>query len=189
MLASHLTFGAYGFWLPNDPRGSWSDYVRQRKLLEFGKASKVETKDSVAHLPHDVALRYNTKKALQFPPVAFDGIQARAVGNGFAIAVKESAYLVFACAILPTHVHLVVAVHTNPPRRIIGHFKARATQSLNREGIHPLENQASPWSVKGWAVFLDTDDEVFRAIEYVNKNPIKEGLPPQRWKFVVPYVP
>ena len=98
-------------------------------------------------------------------------------------------YQVFACAILPTHVHLVVAVHTNPPRRIIGHFKARATQSLNREGIHPLENQASPWSVKGWAVFLDTDDEVFRAIEYVNKNPIKEGLPPQRWKFVVPYVP
>jgi hypothetical protein len=22
MLASHIIFGAYGFWLPNDPRGS-----------------------------------------------------------------------------------------------------------------------------------------------------------------------
>jgi len=23
----HVIFGMYGFWLPNDPRGSWSDYV------------------------------------------------------------------------------------------------------------------------------------------------------------------
>jgi hypothetical protein len=25
--ASHVIFGAYGFWLPNDPRGSWSTFV------------------------------------------------------------------------------------------------------------------------------------------------------------------
>lgn len=24
----HAIFSAYGFWLPNDPRGSWSDFVR-----------------------------------------------------------------------------------------------------------------------------------------------------------------
>jgi hypothetical protein len=27
ILAFHAIFGAYGFWLPNDPRGSWSDFV------------------------------------------------------------------------------------------------------------------------------------------------------------------
>lgn len=27
VLASHVILGAYGFWLPNDPRGSWSTFV------------------------------------------------------------------------------------------------------------------------------------------------------------------
>lgn len=27
MLGAHVIFGAYGFWLPNDPRGSWSEFV------------------------------------------------------------------------------------------------------------------------------------------------------------------
>ena len=27
ILGFHVVFGAYGFWLPNDPRGSWSDFV------------------------------------------------------------------------------------------------------------------------------------------------------------------
>lgn len=28
----HLIWGAYGFWLPNDPRGSWSDFVYSWEL-------------------------------------------------------------------------------------------------------------------------------------------------------------
>jgi len=27
VLGTHLILTAYGFWLPNDPRGSWSDFV------------------------------------------------------------------------------------------------------------------------------------------------------------------
>jgi len=38
--AYHVIFCAYGFWLPNDPRGSWSDFVRSWELLRFGKATK-----------------------------------------------------------------------------------------------------------------------------------------------------
>ena len=29
----HLIISAYGFWLPNDPRGSWSDFVGAWELL------------------------------------------------------------------------------------------------------------------------------------------------------------
>ena len=28
VIAYHLIYTTYGFWLPNDPRGSWSDFVR-----------------------------------------------------------------------------------------------------------------------------------------------------------------
>ena len=36
----HVIVCAYGFWLPNDPRGSWSDFVGKWELVRFGKATK-----------------------------------------------------------------------------------------------------------------------------------------------------
>ena len=89
VLGAHIIFSAYGFWLPNDPRGSWSDFVAAWELLRFGKATKVNTRKSVAHAPHDSALRRAAKQALKYPPVSFSGIQAVAIGAGFARAARE----------------------------------------------------------------------------------------------------
>jgi hypothetical protein len=36
VLAYHLIFSMYGFWLPNDPRGSWSEFVASWELFRFG---------------------------------------------------------------------------------------------------------------------------------------------------------
>ncbi len=33
IVAYHSIFCAYGFWLPNDPRGSWSDFVGAWELF------------------------------------------------------------------------------------------------------------------------------------------------------------
>src|ERR1035437_4816444 len=107
VLGYHLILSAYGFWLPNDPRGSWSDFVRSWELLRFGPATKVATRRSVAHVAHDRKSRLAAKAALQFPTVQFDGRQAVAILNGFAHAVRESQYHILACAILPAHVHMV----------------------------------------------------------------------------------
>jgi hypothetical protein len=39
VLASHVIITAYGFWLPNEERGSWSDFVRSWELFKnFGPA-------------------------------------------------------------------------------------------------------------------------------------------------------
>jgi hypothetical protein len=38
-------------------------------------------------------------------------------------------------------------------------------------------------------VFLNDNDRIVEAIQYVKQNPIKEGKPPQCWTFVVPFVP
>jgi hypothetical protein len=35
-----VIWGTYGFWLPNDPRDSWSDFVGSWELVRFGKATK-----------------------------------------------------------------------------------------------------------------------------------------------------
>jgi REP-associated tyrosine transposase len=79
VLASHIIFTAYGFWLPNDPRGSWSDFVRSWELMFFGKATKTDERRSVADVEHDWELRRAARKGLKFPPAKFTGEQALAI--------------------------------------------------------------------------------------------------------------
>src|SRR5262249_38674001 len=128
VLGYHVIFSAYGFWLPNDPRGSWSDFVRAWELRRFGPATKVETRRSVAGKAHDRTLRRAAKEALHYPPVTFTGPQARAVGVGFASFLARSGVVVWACSILPEHVHLVIARHTYKVEKIVNHLKGDTTR-------------------------------------------------------------
>ena len=109
VLAYHVIFGTYGFWLPNDPRGSWSDFVAAWELfLAGGPATKTDSRRSVAAKPHDVQARLRTKNALKLHPVVFNGHQALAVATGFVRKAAASKYVIHACSILPQHVHLVI---------------------------------------------------------------------------------
>ncbi len=113
VLGYHAIFGAYGFWLPNDPRGSWSDFVGSWELFRYGTATKTTDTRSRAWLEHKHAQRLAAKRALKHPPVEFNGVQARAIGAGFAKYVERSGLVVWACAILPDHVHLVTSRFRN----------------------------------------------------------------------------
>ena len=74
--AAHLVFTCYGFWLPNDPRGSWSDFVRSWDLLQFGDPTKTDERRSLANNPHDRERRKAAKSALRYEPVRLTGLQA-----------------------------------------------------------------------------------------------------------------
>ncbi|HVU86829.1 MAG TPA: transposase [Pirellulales bacterium] len=185
VLAFHSVFGAYGFWLPNDPRGSWSRYVGSRELYEFGAATKTDARRSVAHVRHDHNLRRAAKRAMRFPSVRLTGIQARAMARGIASAVDESKYAVHSCAIMSDHVHLVISWHERHVRRIVSHVKARATQRLRKEQVWPEESRPV-WAKGSWSVFLYSAKDIDRAIRYVEQNPGRDAKPPQRWSFVVP---
>ena len=183
-IAYHITFGNYGFWLPNDPWRSWSNYVFAERLRHFGPTTKTSETRSVAHVQHDQQKRLEAKEHLLHPPVLLDGLQAQAVAQGVQNAVRQSAYKIYACAIMPDHVHLVVGVHpVQKPGRMVQHFKFCATRQLRDE--QRLDNH-TPWARGYWCVYLDDEDEVYHAIEYVNQNPIKAGYKPQNWPFVIP---
>ena len=184
----------YGFWLPNDPRGSWSEFVGAWELLRFGKATKISTRESVAHVRHDQKQRREAKRAMKYPAVLLNGRQARAVGVGFAKAVRESGYAIHACSILEDHVHLVVGPGARTIEQVVRHLRARATMQLRAEGRHPLESYArsdgsvpSIWSEGLWKVFCFDVEHVGCAIRYVEKNPLREGKPAQRWSCVTPF--
>jgi REP element-mobilizing transposase RayT len=193
ILGHHLIISAYGFWLPNDPRGSWSDFVGAWELLRFGRATKTECRASVAGRPHDRQSRLAAKDALQYPAVHFTGLQARAIARGFADFVRRAGLPVWACAILPEHCHLVVARHRYSAEQIINLLKGAASRSLVAEGLHPLDAYPTQsgrvpkaWARNGWKVFLDSREDVGRAVRYVESNPAKEGKRPQHWSFVAP---
>lgn len=194
MLAAHVIFGAYGFWLPNDPRGSWSQFVAAWDLFRYGgKATKTTETRSLAHRDHDQARRIGAKERLKYPPVRFTGIQARAVARGFADYATRSQLPIYACAIMPDHVHLVLGRHRLDPKQLVIQLKGAATRHLIDENLHPFScvngHRPKCFARGEWIVFLDTDDDVYRAIDYVEQNPLKESLPRQHWSFVLPFSP
>lgn len=196
MLAFHGLITAYGFWLPNDPRGSWSDFVAAWELFQAGgKATKVSIRDSVAQVAHDQKRRFAVKEALLREPVSFSGIQAREIARGFARAIRKSNHALLACAILPEHVHVVVTASSYKPTQVLGHLKREAALALKAARLHPFQvdfertgNLPTCWAEGGWKVFLDTPEDVWRSIRYVEKNPLKEGKRFQRWSFVTPFI-
>jgi hypothetical protein len=89
---------------------------------------------------------------------------------------------------------LVIARHERNISQIVAHLKAAANSQMVEAGVHPFlrkfkpdGSRVSPWSRRPWKVFLDTHEDIVRSIRYVRRNPIKEGLPPQRWGFETEY--
>ncbi|NTV97518.1 MAG: hypothetical protein HGA75_19280 [Thiobacillus sp.] len=121
------------------------------------------------------------------------GLQARVVGTGFANACRKSGLTLWACSILPEHVHAVIARHRFKVEYIVGLLKGEATKQLKREQVHPLAAHTDgatvlgPWAERCWRVFLDSEAAIDSAIHYVNENPVKEGKPLQTWSCVAPF--
>jgi REP element-mobilizing transposase RayT len=188
MIAFHSIFGMYGFWLPNDPRGSGSDYIAAWELFRYGRATKTDSRRSVAGRPYQPKWQAAARSALRWPAVELTGRQALAVVQGFDTACGEAGYRIHACAILPDHVHLVIGSHGRGIRQLVGHLKARGTRQLKQSGLW-IEGERPVWGAHGWNVYLDGESDVRRAIAYVQQNPIKEGKRAQRWSLVAPFDP
>jgi REP element-mobilizing transposase RayT len=129
-----------------------------------------------------------------YPAVRLSGVQAREVGTAFAEFAKRSGLTLWACSILPEHIHLVVARHRYKIEQVVNLLKGAATTRLLDLDMHPLaaharEGKRPPpmWARGEWKVYLDSETDIRRAIEYVEQNPVKEGKPPQHWRCVTPF--
>ena len=180
ILAFHSVFTAYDFWLPNEPRGSWSDFVASWELRRFGPATKGSTRRSIAARPYDRSLKRRMQQSLEREPVTFSGEQTREIVRGFS----TTPYTLHACAVLSEHVHLVVGRTSRNIRTVVGHLKAEATRALRQGGWFA---DRTPWADHGWNVYLDSAEAVERAIAYVENNPVREGKRLQRWKCIAPF--
>lgn len=193
VIACHFTFSAYGFWPPNDDRGSWSERVWAEHLKPFGEVKKVTTRRSIAHVPHDRQKNADIRASLLRPPVKFDANQREVIATAFGETIALMVLRVHALAVMADHVHVVASKHEQTFEEMIGRLKRSASTALGRAGLHPFavetkdNSTPTPWAKGGWKRFCFDERDVASAVNYVLKNPERAGLPPQRYGRVVPF--
>ncbi len=185
VIAYHLIWTAYGHWLPNDPRGSGSKSVACDIIAELGELHHGR---KPIQPPGKVVRDFYEQAAeiLKFPILTFDEVAQATIGQGFAQVVEFEKYTCYACAVMPDHVHILIRKHKHTTEEMAKKLKEASRLQLDsnghRDGIHPTWTGGN-----GWSVFLDHPAEVRRTISYIEQNPVKIGLPLQRWPFVKAY--
>ncbi len=185
VIAHHLIWTAYGWWLPNDPRGSGSKVTRNDIIAELGELHFGRKKIQPAC--RDVLHFYEqASDVLRHPLLTFDADARTEIAISFADVIKNHQYTCYACAIMPDHVHILIRKHKHYAEDMIVNLKeasrVRLCSAKLRSPHHPT------WTTGGgWKVFLDHPNEVRRTINYINRNPIEIRLPVQHWPFVEEY--
>lgn len=180
----HLIWTAYGWWLPNDPRGSNSSEIRVEKLeplgdIHFGR-KKVQ--------PPSREVKEFYRKAqdlLVHPLLTFEADDLPLLGAAAERVIRENGYTCYECAIMPDHVHMLIRRHRDHAEVMI-----EKLQNASREDVIKAQRRGAShpvWGGPGWKVFLETKTDFERTIKYIRNNPIKIGWPAQNWSFVKVY--
>ncbi len=182
--AYHLVWTVYGYWLPNDPRGSMSLEIRNPVIANLGDIhygrKKIQPVGRMLRDFHDA-----TRRVLLHEPLDFAADEVLAIAASFAEVIRERSYTCYACAIMPDHIHILIRKHRDVAETMI-----ESLQKKSREAVVNLRQRAAEhpvWGGPGWKVYLDTRDDIVRTVQYIDNNPRKDGLPPQAWPFVTKY--
>jgi REP element-mobilizing transposase RayT len=182
--AYHLIWTAYGWWLPNDPRGSTSHEIRIAAIeglgeLHYGRKIIQPSREELRRF-YESARSVLKHELLTFTPSDF-----QLIGDAFANAVRAHKYTCYACAIMPDHVHMLIRKHREKAEEMTEHLQTPSRQALikadQRREDHPV------WGGPGWKVFLETQEDFKRTIRYIQDNPLKARMPAQTWAFVTRY--
>lgn len=107
VIGYHLIWMAYGFWLPNDLRGSMSKCIRNDIIADLGELHFGRKKIQPAS--RDVRGFYRkAQEVLKFPLLEFAQREAEVIAESFARVIETCRCTCYACAIMPDHVHLLI---------------------------------------------------------------------------------
>jgi REP element-mobilizing transposase RayT len=182
----HLIWTAYGWWLPNDPRGSMSHVLRSATIAGLGELHRgrkvIQPAGRRIRGFYDAA-----REALKHPLLELTALEIAVVGEAFGEVARQRNYTCYGCAIMPDHVHLLIRKHRDQAEAMIVHFQESSRKALlakpqaGRDAEHPV------WGGPGWKVFLNTPEDMARVVKYIRDNPRKAGRAEQHWPFVQEY--
>lgn len=180
----HLIWTAYGWWLPNDPRGSSSHEIRVEPIADLGELhhgrKRIQPRSS------DIRDFYNeARQILQHPLLRFTESDFEIIAASFGRVIADRRYTCYACAVMPDHVHVLIRRHRDKAEQMIS-----ALQNASRDALVAAGRRADDhptWGGPGYKVFLNTRQDFERLVPYVEQNPTKARLPAQRYTFVTRY--
>jgi REP element-mobilizing transposase RayT len=182
VIAHHLVWTTYGTWLPNDPRGSWSQTVLSPELAELGEIHfgrrKIQPSRQIVR-----EFKRQAESVLTYPTILFDRRQIEFAVSALGESLRKFNYTCYACAAMPDHVHLLIRKHRDSAEAMIENLQ-RATREMliAPDGILPAGHPV--WTAGGWKRFLGSPNAVRSVIRYIEANPTKTGRPVQAWPFV-----
>lgn len=183
VIAHHLIWTAYGWWLPNDPRGSTSHQINCDVLAELG-----ELHYGRKHIqpPRQVIRDFYEKASplLRHELRTFSHEDRRRIAEAFGHVIGAEKYTCYACVVMPDHVHLLIRKHRHEAEEMMEALKAGSRQALLDSGW-PVDHPV--WTVGGWKGFLYHPDDVWRTIRYIERNPLPLRESIQSWPFVLKY--
>jgi REP element-mobilizing transposase RayT len=168
VIAHHLIWTAYGWWLPNDPRGSGSKVIRRDVIADLGELHEGRKK---IQPPSRVVREFyqNAAQLLKHPLLTFDEPARNEIGNAFADVIQNERYTCYACAIMADHIHILIRKHKHTAEQMAAKLKTQSRLRLSP--LHYREDNHPTWTAgTGWKVFLDHPDEVWRTIKYIDKT-------------------
>jgi REP element-mobilizing transposase RayT len=169
----HLIWTIYGYWLPNDPRGSTSTEVRVEPIRELGDLhhgrKPVQPSSKEIHAFHEVA-----RDILKHPVLPLDDDEIALLGQVFGEVTAEHGYICYACAIMPDHVHMLIRRHRDRAEDVIARFQEASRAALIAAGKRSATLPV--WTAgPGWKTFVNTQRQFRNELTYIKGNPTKIG--------------
>ena len=139
VIAHHLIFTAYGWWLPNDPRGSNSKTIRNDVIADLGEIhfgrKRVQPASGVIG-----AFYCEVDKRLRHELLIFSERDVAAIATAFEDVTKEERYTCWACAIMPDHVHVLIRKHKHLAEEMIARFQNLSRLRLRADGLRAIDH-------------------------------------------------
>ena len=181
----HLLWTVYGYWLPNDPRGSTSREIRVEPIkplgdIHFGRKKVQPSSGEIK------AFKAVAQDSLKHPLLTLDDDDVTQIGKVIGQVIGAKKYVCHAGAVMPDHIHLLIRRHRDRAEDMIQHFQEWTRSALidsgKRAPTHPVWTKGP-----GWKGFLNTTRDIERTIKYIRQNPEKIGRVEQNWDFVTAY--
>jgi hypothetical protein len=180
----HLIWTAYGWWLPNDPRGSSSHEIRVEQIADLGPLHQgrkaVQPPSRVIREFYDEA-----RSVLKHPLLTFGPNDLTIIAGAFRKVILDQRYTCYGCSIMREHVHALIRKHKHHAETMIANLQAGSRAALIQAGRRSSDHPV--WGGPGWKVFQYTQADMRRIVDYIRGNPRKHGLPDQIWDFVKQY--
>jgi REP element-mobilizing transposase RayT len=184
----HLIWTTYGTWLPGDPSkpGHWSPlfdlYGRLRAAghrLNLPDTVTFEVARSLMKEPAKVLSAEEQRIVAEVMGRQFSPTAAPAKAGAMCERVRA-----MACAVEPTHVHLL----TGPVHEDIGRFVGRLKGTTSGALVKHPDNwgRTRIWTAGYWKVFLFDADALPTVAGYIESHNTRRGLTASRFDWLTP---